>query len=164
MRNHRSRERRTHGILGSLGSSVSRLRAHPIRSTCFAALSLLLFWVVLTKSLPYALATANPDLALVLNPNNPAALMAKAESVHTQLLQAKGVIEEAGSKKGDPAKSGDIANLPKDKGGSIPGPKLDDLRNEIRRLRLPRSKMTHSTPRPSVCLEKRRMLRMPCAA
>ena len=43
-------------------------------------------WLVLTKSLPYALAPNSPDTALALNPNNPVALLVKAEEHRAKLV------------------------------------------------------------------------------
>ncbi len=45
-----------------------------------------LVWLVVTKSLPFALAPGSPDLALWLSPGNPAALVSKAEALRERLL------------------------------------------------------------------------------
>jgi hypothetical protein len=44
-------------------------------------------WAILTKSLPYALGPTQPDLALKLNPNNPIALITKAELLRTKFIE-----------------------------------------------------------------------------
>lgn len=46
-----------------------------------------LFWSVLTKNLPHALASSEPELALRLNPDNPAALLSLAENIRQNLLE-----------------------------------------------------------------------------
>jgi hypothetical protein len=51
-------------------------------------------WLIVTKSLPYALAPSQPDLALALNSNNPAALVAKAEEFKKQLVALISVGDE----------------------------------------------------------------------
>jgi hypothetical protein len=48
---------------------------------------LFLFWCVLTKSLPYVLATSNPEYALWLNADNPPALRNVAERARQDLLE-----------------------------------------------------------------------------
>ena len=136
MRKHRRQRRRAVVVLETLETGFSRLRAHPIRLACFGAIALALFWLVLTKSLPYALAPSAPDLALALNPNNPAALIAKAEMVRAQLLKAQGAFEQAKLPEDGLPKSDTIAYLPEAEAGSVPDPaeRITGLRTEIRRL------------------------------
>ena len=136
MRKHRRQRRRIAVVLETLESGLSHLRVHPLRLACFGALGLALFWLVLTKSLPDALAPSAPDLALALNPNNPIALIAKAERVRAQLLKSQGAFEQAGLPEGGLPKSGTIAHLPEAEAGSVPAPaeRIDGLRREIRRL------------------------------
>ena len=77
---HRHRRRWSAGFLMHRAASrVEVLIAHPFRTGGIGVLSLALLSIILTKSLPYALAAIEPDVALALNPNNPAALIAKAE-------------------------------------------------------------------------------------
>ena len=47
-------------------SRVEVLIAHPFRTGGIGVLSLALLWIILTKSLPYALAAIEPDVALAL--------------------------------------------------------------------------------------------------
>lgn len=110
--------------------------AHPIRSASFALISVLLLSLVLTKSLPYALATTDPDLALALNPNNPEALIAKAQMLRAELLTAS-EIPENGSPKAGLANEA-IDELPKAQGGFEQDSqgKLALLRMKIRGLAL----------------------------
>lgn len=136
MRKHR--RRKWHAEVGIINPSsiLSRLRDHPVRSALFGAMGLILIWVVLTKSLPYALAPSAPETALALNPNNPAALIAKAEMVHAQLLTVIGAFEQAGAQEGGVSK-GDSIDRPRDakteKAGEQRG-ELEGLRKEVRRL------------------------------
>jgi hypothetical protein len=65
---------------------AAAIRRHPVRLAAIGALSLGLAWAVITKSLPYALAKAHPDLALRLNPRNPEALIAKARELRLRLM------------------------------------------------------------------------------
>jgi hypothetical protein len=53
-----------------------------------------LIWLVLTKSLPFALAGASPELALRLDPSNPLALMALAERAQAELLKLNNQAEK----------------------------------------------------------------------
>jgi len=146
MRKHHRRRRRTAVLLETLKNGLLRLREHPLRSGSFGALSLALVWLVLTKSLPYALAPSAPDLALALNPDNPAALIAKAEIFRAQLLKAQGAFEQAGLSEGALPKGGPIAHLPAAEAGSVPAPmdKIKGLRTNIRRLAVIPSTRLHS--------------------
>ena len=91
---------------------------HPGRSVLAALLCLLLSWAVLTKSLPYALAVAAPDLALALNPSNPAALVAKAGGVREQLLLHMAA-EAAQSKERESAAPGTEGAQNREEGATI---------------------------------------------
>ncbi len=86
-RHHRRRRlsrvgRLTNRVFGAWGA----LTAHPVRAAVVGVLSCAALWVVVTKSLPYALAPSQPDTALALNPGNPAALIAQAEDLKKQLV------------------------------------------------------------------------------
>jgi hypothetical protein len=70
----------------SLGPGLRELQAHPLRAGGVGLLFLALLWLVLTTSLPAALAPTNPDLALAFNARTPAALVAKAEALRSELL------------------------------------------------------------------------------
>jgi len=54
-------------------------------------------WLLVTQSLPFAVARSNPELALSLNPNHPAALLSKARSLRRQLARATSVTEPTDS-------------------------------------------------------------------
>ena len=118
------------------GALLSR---QPLRSLGFALLALFLVWLVLTKSLPYALASRAPDTALALNSNNPEAIATKAALARGQLLRLMGL---PGAQAAQPA-SGQRGTA-SDTIGSLPeaSPSLDtkseseDLREEIRVLAL----------------------------
>ena len=131
MRKHRQRSRRARAAFGNLESIFSRLQAHSIRSACFGGLGLLLIWLVLSKSLPYAVALSDPEFALALNPNNPAALIAKAEKVHVQLLAVTGASEQTASPEDDMISRLRKAKTDEPREGVG---EFDRLRKEIRRL------------------------------
>lgn len=109
--------------------------AHPGRFALLSAFGLFLFWVVLAKSLPYAVARLSPDTALLLSPNNPAALMAKAERIRDKLLKASTPPSAAASQDAKASTLNTIAKLPEDKSGGFRDPsERDALRREVRRL------------------------------
>ncbi|MBJ7532844.1 hypothetical protein JDN40_01765 [Rhodomicrobium vannielii ATCC 17100] len=115
---------------------VSHISSHPKRSVISITAGLILVWLVVSKSLPYVLATSAPDTALALNPNNPVALVAKAEDIREQLLVLTGGAG-SGESQGDTASKGDtIAHLPEaeDAGIQEPGSERDALRRKIGRL------------------------------
>ena len=70
------------------------LTAHPLRAGAVGFLTFVAFWVIFTKSLPYALAPTQPDVALALNPNNPVALLAEAEELRAKLVALTGIKAE----------------------------------------------------------------------
>jgi len=117
-------------------STLSCVRAHPIRSACFGALGLVLFWLVVSKSLPYALAPSDPEMALALDQNNPEALIAEAEQVHAQLLTAMEALEQAGFQEGTLSKADNNNRQPEAKAAGIGEHRgeIEGLRKEIRRL------------------------------
>ena len=130
MRKHRRRRpSKREVVLGKLKATLSPLRAHPRRFAWFAGLCLVLFWLVLSTSLPYALAPSEPEIALALNPNNPQALIAKAEKVHAQLLAATGGQTESGLATGDANDNTVNASATPEGEGEIAR-----LRKEVRRL------------------------------
>jgi len=71
-----------------------------------------------------------------LNPNNPAALIAKAENIRGQLLKFTAAREQGESEGALISKGDTISQLPEAEGGSIQQPKgeRDALRREIRHL------------------------------
>ncbi len=108
-----------------------------MRLASLSALSLALVWLVLTKSLPFALAPSAPDRALALNPNNPAALIAKARQIRARLLALSTTPPEAAGGGTSSGHANTIARLPEPKnGGSRPEPagEREALRNEIAAL------------------------------
>jgi len=72
---------------------VRAIRAHPGRAVLLAGLGVVLIGLVVTKSLPYALASVAPELALKLDPSNAKALITLAERERDQLLALKRVEE-----------------------------------------------------------------------
>lgn len=136
MKKHRRHKVRRVPLLNALKKALSGLRAHSVRAGCFAAVAAVLCYFVVTKSLPYAVAEANPAFALALNPNNPAALMAKAGQLRERLLRASDPAA-AETAKAD-AQADTIGQLPKAGGeGAESGPSaVAALRMEIRKLAL----------------------------
>jgi hypothetical protein len=111
--------------------------ADPRPYAFLGGVGLFLCWLVITKSLPYALAPSFPDVALGLNPDNPAALMVKAEQIRQRVLKLPGVLEQGGSQETRvPAKQDTIVHLPEAKAASAAEPwvERDALRSEVRRL------------------------------
>ena len=117
-----------------------RLRAHPLRLALMGTLSLALVWLVLTKSLPFALAPAAPDLALALDPGNPVALVVKARQISERLLAQSSVTQgpaEAQERSAPGGGDNTLARLPEAAGSGGPGEPLGDreaIRKEIARL------------------------------
>lgn len=139
MKKHRRRKvgRRT-SLLTPISHALAPLQAHPVRASLLAAIGLVLVSLIVTKSLPFVLAPTNPDLALALNPNNPAALIAKAERLRNELLAASKIPQEVRSSKVSSADAQTIDKLPRADGKDVedtPGD-VDRLRLEIRRLAL----------------------------
>ncbi len=138
MRRGPRRRRHGYGLFSSLKSGLARLRAHPLRLALTGALSLALVWLVLTKSLPFALAPVAPDLALRLDPGNPVALVVKARQISERLLAQSGVTQgPAGAQERGASNGGDntLARLPEAAGN--PGEPLGDreaMQKEIARL------------------------------
>jgi hypothetical protein len=96
-----------------------------------------LFWLVIAKSLPYALATSSPDLALALNSSNPAALIAKARRLRERLLVLVSIADQAKSDGGSGQRGDSIANLPEAVGSGSPQQPQDEreaLQREIKDL------------------------------
>ena len=68
-------------------SCIGVLKARPLLACVLSLFMLIIIWSILTRSLPYALGSTQPDLALKLNPDNPVALIAKAESLRKKLVE-----------------------------------------------------------------------------
>ena len=62
------------------------VRAHPVRAITVLAIWLVSTALVLTSTLPIALAPMAPELALVLNASNPEALLVKANRIRSDAL------------------------------------------------------------------------------
>ncbi len=140
-RRHRRRKRSTAGAI--MGRLASTWIAHPLRTVFVGVLSLAALWVVAAKSLPYALAPAEPDAALALNPNNPVALITKAETLKKKLVELISVETER-IKTGEnnaqrDAGENTLSRLPEVKAaesGQEPIGEREILRGEIRNLAL----------------------------
>ncbi|MBJ7532746.1 hypothetical protein JDN40_01235 [Rhodomicrobium vannielii ATCC 17100] len=104
----------------------SLIKAHPGRFTFLCALGVFLILLIATKSLPYALAPYDPDLALRLNSSNPAALIAKAERLRVQLWNLN---------QGSRATSGD-ADVSLDTISSLPPAQQAEIPESLERSRL----------------------------
>jgi hypothetical protein len=85
---------------------TSGVLQRPMAFLVLCATTLGLIWLVATTTLPYALAVNSPELALWLNPNNPAALLSRAETLRSQLLQQISVEHGLASKSGLPQQAG----------------------------------------------------------
>ena len=81
----------------------------------------------MTRSLPYALGSTQPDLALRLNPDNPVALIAKAESLRKKLVELATIGERTRSAGHETQPAGSEYELIAAR---------DALRDEIRELAL----------------------------
>lgn len=64
-----------------------RIRLWSLEVPMMIVAGAVLIWLVLTKSLPFALAGASPELALRLDPGNPLALAALAERAQAELAK-----------------------------------------------------------------------------
>jgi hypothetical protein len=97
----------------ALGEAISGLIAHPIQTTVLSLASVLLLYFIATQSLPFAIASRNPDLAIFLNSQHPAGLMAKAQQLRQRLLEltvlSDGPSEEAAQR---PATGNSLEALP----------------------------------------------------
>ena len=87
MRRHHSKRRSFSfsWVIRESGRHFTGLRAQPFRAGLLGFLMCSAIWAILTRSLPYALAPTQPDLALTLNSANPVALISKAESLRKKL-------------------------------------------------------------------------------
>ena len=103
------------------------LKAHPLLAVISSLLTLIAIWAILTSSLPYALAPAQPDLALKLNPNNPVALITKAENIRKKLVGLATMAEHKHSADDETKPAGGKRELIAAR---------DALRDEIRELAL----------------------------
>jgi hypothetical protein len=131
---------RRRGIMNSFARGAATIIEHPLRAVFAGVLSIVLLWTILTKSLPYALAPVQADLALTLSRNNPAALTAKAEVLERRLM----VLTSAGTRRPEAGRdevegglANTLSNLPMASAGESraePTDERESLREEIRRL------------------------------
>ena len=125
-------------ITRHIASLWAALTDNPSRSVLVGVISLISLWLVLTKSLPYALAPTRADAALALNPNNPVALLVKAEEHRAKLIslvsigaeRAKGTEDERREER-----SNTLSTLPEAREDEPLG-ESENLRAEIRDLAL----------------------------
>jgi hypothetical protein len=140
-RHMRRKRRRRVPVLERVEHLFAGVLERPLHAAVIGAVSLAALWLVLAKSLPYALARVDSDLALAFNPNNPAALLAKAEAVKKNLLGILGAGQEAaktGQEEGPSAGAANtLSRLPEVKDDSLePVGERERLRAEIRALAL----------------------------
>ena len=139
MSNRRNRHSYKRRITAHLASLWAALMENPPRSALVGAISLICLWIVLTGSLPYALAPTQPNAALALNPNNPVALLRKAEERRTKLVAITGIGAEKPNGTEDAKReerSNTLSTLPEAKGSENELREREDLREEIRDLAL----------------------------
>lgn len=77
---------RLRSIRRQLSKPLREMARHPLRTAVVLALSAVPIWLIATTTLPYALASRSPDVALWLNPNNPVALINKAKLIRDELI------------------------------------------------------------------------------
>jgi hypothetical protein len=82
--NQRSFHRRP--LASHLSGIGSALASNPRRTVVVSGVGLLLLWLVVTRSLSYAIAEASPEAALWLNPQLPRALLALADREREKLV------------------------------------------------------------------------------
>jgi hypothetical protein len=136
----RHKRRRPSGagrLFRSLKRGFGELAAHPVRAALLLGFSLALLWLVVTASLPYALAPSAPGAALILNPRNPAALMAKAQHVRDRLFALAGSSAEGAAPEGTEETANTLGRLPEAKTrahSQEPPIEREALRSEIRKI------------------------------
>lgn len=141
MSNRRVRKRvsQTSAIARRAAQAWASVTRRPVQACFVGLLSIAATWAVVTKSLPYALAPASPDIALALDPNNPEALLVKAEELRTKLV-ALASLEMEKTKEGE-GESRDgtttLSHLPRaSEDENDPSGERETLRTEIRNLAL----------------------------
>jgi hypothetical protein len=89
---HKKRGHHRHGAVffDWFNRHAAGVRSRPLQALLLAVAGLALAWLSLTKSLPFALASENPDWALALNDGNPDALIGKARQIMAPLLIQRG--------------------------------------------------------------------------
>jgi hypothetical protein len=138
-RQGRKRQSYRRRITGRIARLWAALLENPSRSALVGLLSLMFLWLVLTKSLPYALAPNSPDTALALNPNNPVALLVKAEEHRAKLVALTnfGVEKPKGMEDGGrEERFNTLSRLPEAKESGGEPLERETLRGEIRELAL----------------------------
>ena len=132
---HGRRRRRVSAGSGWTDGPIAKLRTHPLRGALFGAIGLLLSWLTLAKTLPFALASLNPDYALALNPSNPAALIAKATLVRERMLAPKADAAPQGTVSGQPVDAFEKLPPAESKSGEAGhGGETDNMRRQIQTL------------------------------
>jgi hypothetical protein len=124
-------------VFSWLNWKLAKLRTHPLRAGLIGTLGLALAWLTLTKSLPFALAPIAPDWALALNPNNPAALIAKAREITERMISQTGM--RPNPHEGGAQRVNTLEQLPEaGSEGSMDelGGERDAMRKQIRQLAL----------------------------
>jgi hypothetical protein len=133
----RSRRR---GFINSFASGTATILKHPLRTMFAALVSVAFLWIILTKSLPYALAPGQTNLALTLSSNNPEALMAKAAALERRLMAlttAAAGRPEANRDEVDEGPANTLSKLPMARAvesTAEPTEERENLREEIRSL------------------------------
>lgn len=95
-KHRRRRSQSPRNVVGRYAATaLSVLGEHPSRAGAIGLFCAAALWIVLIKSLPYALVPEYADTALALNPNNPVALIAKAEEKRKKLVALLGLEGEA---------------------------------------------------------------------
>jgi hypothetical protein len=117
----------------TLKNRTSGIRQRPMTFLVLCATALALSWLVLTTTLPYALAVSSPELALWLNPNNPAALISRAESLRSQLLQQISIEHGLTPSSDQPQQAGKFS-APISQGRQNADKKRNELRQELRTI------------------------------
>jgi hypothetical protein len=112
--------------------TISDAARRPARAGSIAFIAVLFSWLVLAKSLPFALAETAPDLALRLNPNHPVALLTLADRAYARLLALPPADEPATTATNVSAPETDAAVQPAD--GNAGAEAREALRAEIRSL------------------------------
>ncbi len=140
MSNRRVRKRvsQTSAIARRAAKAWASVTARPLQACFVGLLSIAATWAVLTKSLPYALAPTSPNTALALDPNNPEALLVKAEELRTKLVALSSLGLEKTKEDQDESRDGQantLSRLPRaSEDGGDPYEGREALRAEIRNL------------------------------
>lgn len=137
-RYHRRHHQRGTALLNWCRRNTAELRAYPRRAASLGAAGLVLVWLTLTKTLPFALAPVHPDWALAFNPGNPDALIGRARQIMEPMLIQNRMRQVDGE--GYPAQQvNNFEKLAKAANGGASNDLWGEhaaMRNEIKRLAL----------------------------